>query len=162
MSKDSLISFRVSKDLHTSLAQIAKEDGRSLSSTIEMVLNNYLKERKAFPGYKKEKRQYPRKSLAVSAVINQPEPGHIGVGSITDISLGGLKVLIPKDFNEHIMIDSQKSKFEIIFNLPDDHKPIRMSCESNRVIDGENTINIGASFVDGDFKNYKTLQSYLM
>lgn len=162
MSKDSLISFRVSKDLHESLAQIAKEDGRSLSSTIEMVLNNYLKERKAFPGFEKEKRQYPRKSLAVSAVINQPKQGQIGVGSITDISLGGLKVLIPKDFKQQIIFDSQQSTFEIIFNLPDDHKPIRMSCESNRVVDSENTINVGASFIDGDFKNYKTLQAYLM
>jgi hypothetical protein len=49
--KRQLICFRVSKDLHESLAQVAKEDRRSLSSTIEMALTNYLKEKKAFPGY---------------------------------------------------------------------------------------------------------------
>ncbi len=54
MKKDSLICFRASKDLHESLAQVAKEDRRSLSSTIEMALNNYLKERRAFLVLKKK------------------------------------------------------------------------------------------------------------
>jgi hypothetical protein len=98
MKKNSLICFRASKDLHESLARVAKEDRRSLSSTIEIALNNYLKERRAFPGVEKEKRQYPRKTFSVSAVINQQEPGQMGIGAITDISLGGVKVLIPKDF----------------------------------------------------------------
>ena len=162
MKKNSLICFRASNDLHESLARVAKEDRRSLSSTIEMVLNNYLKERKAFPGVEKEKRQYPRKTLSVSAVINQQEPGQMGIGAITDISLGGLKVLIPKDFKQRIRIDSQNSSFEIVFSLPTENKPIRLFCESNRVIDAEDSINVGAFFADADFKSYKALQSYLM
>jgi hypothetical protein len=162
MKKDSLICFRASKDLHESLAQVAKEDRRSLSSTIEMALTNYLKERRAFPDVEKEKRQYPRKTLSVSAVINQPDPGQMGIGAITDISLGGVKVLIPKDFKQQILIDSQNSRFEIIFNLPTENKPIRLSCESNRVIDAADSINVGAFFVDADFKSYKALQTYLM
>ena len=145
MKKDSLICFRASSDLHESLAQIAKEDRRSLSSTIEMALNNYLKERRAFPGVEKEKRQYPRKTLSVSAVINQQKPGQMGIGAITDISLGGVKVLIPKDFKQQIIIDSQNSRFDIIFNLPIENKPIRLSCESNRVIDTEAALMSGLS-----------------
>ena len=162
MNKDSLICFRTSKDLHESLARVAKEDRRSLSSTIEMALTNYLKERKAFQGVEKEKRQYPRKTLSVPAVINQQELGQMGIGAITDISLGGVKVLIPKDFKHQILIDSQGSRFEIVFNLPTENKPIRLSCESNRVVDAEDSIHVGASFVDADFKSYKALQTYLM
>jgi hypothetical protein len=86
----------------------------------------------------------------------------MGIGAITDISLGGVKVLIPKDFKQQILIDSQNSRFEIIFNLPTENKPIRLSCESNRVIDAEDSINVGAFFVDADFKSYKALQTYLM
>ena len=92
MRKDSPICFRASKALHESLLRVAKEDRRSLSSTIEMVLTNYLKERKAFKCVEKEKRQYPRKTLSVSTVINQSEPGQMGIGAITEISLGGVKV----------------------------------------------------------------------
>ena len=162
MKKDSLINFRASKDLRESLAQVAKDDHRSLSSTIEMALTDYLKERKAFRGVEKEKRQYPRKALSVPAVINQQEPEQMGIGAITEISLGGVKVLIPKDFNYQIPIDSQGSRFEIVFNLPAENKPIRLSCESIRVVDVEDSIHVGAFFVDADFKSYKALQTYLM
>jgi len=34
----------------------------------------------------------------------------MGIGAITDISLGGVKVLIPKDFKQQILIDSQQFK----------------------------------------------------
>ncbi len=162
MKKDSLICFRVTKDLHESLDQVAKKDRRSLSSMIEMALTNYLKERKAFRGVDKEKRQYPRKTLSVPAVINQQEQSQMGIGSIMEISLGGVRILISKDFNHQILIDSQGSRFEIVFNLPAENKPIRLYCESARVVDSDDGIHVGAYFVDADFKSYKALQSYLM
>jgi hypothetical protein len=162
MKKDSLICFRASKELHESLAQAATEDRRSLSSTIEMILTNYMKEKNAIQGVEKEKRQYPRKALSVPVVINQQELGQMGIGAITEISLGGLKVLIPKDFKHQIHIDSKGLRFEIVFNLPDENKPIKMSCESIRVVDAEDSIHVGASFVGADFKSYKALQTYLM
>ncbi len=162
MTKNGHISFRASKDLHESLAQVAKEERRSLSSTIEMVLTNYLKGRKAFRGVEKEKRQYPRKALSVPTVINQQEPGKMGIGAITEISLGGVRVLIPKDFKHQILIDQKGSRFEIVFNLPTESMPITLSCESNRVVDAEDSIHVGASFVDADFRSYKALQTYLM
>jgi hypothetical protein len=162
MKKDNLISFRVSADLRESLLQIAKEDRRSLSSTIEMVLADSVEKRKAFSGIKKEKRQYPRENISVPAVINPQNHDQIGIGAITEISLGGLRILIPKDFQHNLMIDLQGSKFEIVFNLPSENKPIKLSCESRNVIDDQEGIRVGASFVDGDFQSYKALQTYLM
>ncbi|HET6461443.1 MAG TPA: PilZ domain-containing protein, partial [Syntrophales bacterium] len=125
-------------------------------------LTNYLKGRKAFQGVEKERRQYPRKVLSVPAVINQQESGQTGIGAITDISLGGVRLLIPKDFKHQLLIDSRGSRFEIVFSLPAENKPIRLSCESNRVVDGEDGVQVGACFVDADFKSYKTLQTYLI
>jgi hypothetical protein len=162
MRKDSLICFRLSKNLHESLAKVARDERRSLSSTIEIILTNYLKEKKVFKSIKREKRQYPRKALSIPAVINQQEHGQIRMGAITEISLGGVKILIPKDFKHRILIDSQGSRFEIFFNLPADNKPIKLFCESNRVVDAEDSIHVGAFFVDADFKSYKALQTYLM
>ena len=161
MKKDSLICFRASKELHESLAQVAEEGRRSLSSMIEIVLTNYLKEKNAFRKVDKERREYQRKILSVPAVINQQEPEQMGIGTITDISLGGVKVIIPKDF-KCILTESQCSRFEIVFNLPTESRPIRLSCESSRVVDAEDSVHVGASFVDADFKSYKALQTYLM
>jgi hypothetical protein len=49
-----------------------------------------------------------------------------------------------------------------VFNLPNENKPIKLFCESQRVVDASDSIYIGASFVDADFKSYKALQTYLM
>lgn len=162
MKKDSLICFRASKDLHRSLTQIAKENQRSVSSMIEMALNDYLKERKSMPADKMEKRQYPRKSISVPTIINQIDNGQIGMGSISEISLCGVSILIHKDFQNNIQIHTEGSKFEIVFNLPAENKPIKLSCESKRVAEADDCIHVGATFVDAGFQNYKTLQTYLM
>jgi len=50
MNKDSLIAFRTSKELHKILTQVAKRERRSLSSMIEMVLTDYVKEKKESQG----------------------------------------------------------------------------------------------------------------
>ena len=133
-----------------------------LETIMDCYLFNDLKSREIFGSFKKEKRQYPRKAVSVPAVINQQESGQTGTGAITEISLGGVRLLIPKDFKHQILIDSRGSRFEIVFSLPAENKPIRLSCESARVVDAEDSIQVGAFFVDADFKSYKTLQTYLM
>ena len=70
--------------------------------------------------------------------------------------------MLPKDMKDPLRIDGQGSKFEVVFNLPANNKPIRLSCESRSVIDSKDSVQIGASFVNADFQNYKALQAYLM
>ena len=163
MKKESTICFRASKELHSSLVQVSKEDRRSLSSTIAIILSDYLNKRK-LSAYetRQEKRQYPREVISVPAVIKQPDTQQEGIADIMEISLGGLKIMLPKDMKDRLRIDGQGSKFEVVFNLPSSNKPIRMPCESKRFIDSKDGIHIGASFVDADIQNYKALQSYLM
>lgn len=163
MIKDSSICFRASKEMRASLLQISKEDRRSLSSTIANILSDYLKKRKgASATDKSEKRQYPREALSVPAVINQPETSQMGIAAITEISLGGLKILLPRELEERLAIEAQGSRFEVVFNLPSNNKPIRLSCESRNVADIEDDFQVGATFVDADFENYKSLQAYLI
>ncbi len=162
MRKESLICFRTSKDLHESLSYIAKKSRRSLSSIIEMALTSYAKERKAFQSIVNDKRQYPRKVLSVPVVMNLRESGQVAIGAIADISLGGVKILIPKNFKYQIPIDELGSRFEIVFSLSTEQQPLSLFCESRRIIDNEDNICIGASFIDADFNSYKTLQAYLM
>jgi len=162
MNKENIICFRTSKHLHESLVKAAKKDRRSVSSMIEMVLINYLKEREAFRSVENEKRQHPRKALSVPAVIHQPNRGQMAVGSIEEISLGGVRVILPKDFRQQILIDSHGTRFEIVFNIPPENKPVRISCESVRIVDTEDGMRIGAFFIDADFKSYKAVQTYVI
>jgi len=162
MKKESLICFRVSKDLHQSLIQVAKKDQRSLSSAIEFALVRYLEGRKMSDGVGKEKRQYPRETLSIPALIYKQEREQMDVATITDISLSGVKILIPKDFNNKMVADSECARFEIAFTLPAVNMPIKLTCESKRVVDSPDSIQIGASFVDANFQSYRALQTYLM
>lgn len=162
MRKESLICFRTSKDLHESLAYIAKKSRRSLSSIIEMALTSYAKERRAFQGVANDKRQYPRRVLSVPVVINLRESGQMAIGAIMDISLGGVRILIPRNFKYQIPIADKGSRFEIVFSISSEKQPVSLICESKRVIDTEEGICVGASFIDADFNSYKILQTYLM
>jgi hypothetical protein len=54
MNKDSLIAFRTSKELHRILTQVAKKERRSLSSMIELVLTDYLKDKKESLGIEQQ------------------------------------------------------------------------------------------------------------
>jgi len=164
MRKDSIICFRVSKDLHESLANIARKEKRSLSSIIEIVLSNYVTERKSFKNPTKERRQYPRKGIVAPVLIKQHDSGEtkLDTGSITDISLGGVRITIPRDAKCVILNDAQTSQFEIIFTLPNENKLVYLTCEPRRVFNDEESMHVGASFVDANFQSYKTLQTYLM
>jgi hypothetical protein len=163
MKKDTSICFRASRDLHEALLKISKEDRRSLSSTIAIILSDYVTKRKVVTDEaKKEKRQFPREVLSVPAVINQPATDQVGIAAITEISLGGLKILLPKELEERLMLEGEGSRFEVVFNLPTTNKPIRLACESKCCIDHQDSVQIGASFIDADFQNYKALQAYLI
>ncbi len=163
MKKDSIICFRVSKELHKSLIKIAHKEKRSLSSIIEIVLTGYTKDHQSFKDIKKERRQFPRKSILAPALIKKYGPGEtkLDTGSITDISLTGLQITIPRDTSS-LIIDAQTSKFEIIFTLPNKNRPIYLTCELRRIVDAEDSINVGASYIDANFQSYKALQTYLM
>lgn len=163
MKKESSICFRASKELHHSLLQISREDRRSLSSTIAIILSDYLNKRMVSTvETKHEKRQYPRKALFAPAVVNQPDTEQEGIAAITEISLGGLKIMLPKDMEDRLKIDGQGSKFKVSFNLPSNNKSICLSCESQNAVNSKDSVHIGASFVDADFQNYQALQTYLM
>ncbi len=111
---------------------------------------------------KHEKRQYPRKAFFAPAVVNQLDTEQEGIAAITEISLGGVKIMLPKDMEDRLKIDGQGSKFKVSFNLPSNNKSICLSCESQNAVNSIDSVHIGASFVDADFQNYQALQTYLM
>ena len=162
MTKDNTISFRTSKGLHSSLVQAAKEARRSLSSLLEMIIENYLRDKKALRSVEIERRRYRRKAFHVPAVINQTDLGRMAVGTVSDISLDGVGIIISRDLKYQTALNSQGSNFELVFNLPSGNHVLRIACESRRIVESDDGIHVGASFVNADFKAYQSLQEYLM
>jgi hypothetical protein len=160
MKKDLTICFRTSDDLRTSLEKIAADERRSLSSIIETILYDFLKQKKALQSLKQERRRYPRKPVSFPTFVYKSgsEEQALQPGTIVDISLGGIRILIPYDAK----VD-EAANIGTLFTLPNEKIPLKMHCAVNRVIPAEENIKeVGASFVDSDFASYQKLQNYLV
>ena len=127
-------------------------------------LFNDLQSQKMFNGFKKEKRQYPRMATSVPAFISKggSKEAKLHIGSIMDISLGGVRISIPRAMKHKVLTDPLTNEFEIIIALPDENEPIHLKCKSRRVSYSKDNMDIGASIIDTDIHNYKALKSYLM
>jgi PilZ domain len=123
-----------------------------------------LRNREAFNGFEKEKRQYPRIITSIPAFISKGRSGgeKLPVGSITDISLGGLQISIPRGMKYKVLNGRKTTEFEIITKLPKGNKPIHLKCKSQRVVSSKDSIRVGASVIDADFRSYRAFKNYLM
>lgn len=164
MTKGITICFRTSENLRRELEEIAGEDRRSLSSTIENILYDHLEKRKAAVRFQEEKRRFPRKNLSVPALISGPgsqkmEPW---AGMVVDISLGGLRISIPGGMPLEIGADGEKSRLSIVFSLPHIKKALSVQAVPRHVYKYDDETGLGVSFVDADVAAYQTLRSFLM
>ncbi len=159
MKKDVTICFRTSDDLRASLEKVADGERRSLSSVIETVLFTYLKDKTGGRNSKGERRNYARKEVSLPAFIykRDSKDSTLQTGIIFDLSLGGLRVSIPQEYEA-----VQNTEFDTIFTIPTEKTPIKMKCTVKRILEGtDNTKEVGADFVDGDFGGYQKLHKYL-
>jgi hypothetical protein len=162
MRKEVTICFRTSEELRSALERAAREDRRSLSSAIELILTDYLEKNHEFP-HQKERRRFMRKQVSIPAQVRSNDwekKEHTAV--ILDISLSGLRVSLPKESMPEIYEGEETPTFETSFVLPREEKSIRIVCRPQRVVPVNGNIHVGASFVDSDFTNYQQLQQYLV
>ena len=164
MKKPITICFRTSEELRGTLERMAREDRRSLSSMIELVLTDYLKGKRDFSDRDQmERRRYPRKQVTLPAYVEVSDAGDTQYGAvILDLSLGGMRVSIPKECVSKIYEKGKKSRFATSFTLPSEKNPVRVVCEPERMVPSNGNVHVGASFVDADFAVYQRLQQYFV
>jgi c-di-GMP-binding flagellar brake protein YcgR len=164
MRKHSTICFRTSNEIRKALESISVSERKSLSSIIETILFQHLKDRKTLQAVGSERRRYTRKKVSLPALIREAstEYREYQAGTIIDISLGGLKIAVPKGTTIEITTDEQTKAIEVAFALPDATHLLRMKCQPRRANDAITDFQIGASIEDADFNSYKVLQQYLM
>ena len=156
------ICFRTSEELRGALETAARKDRRSLSSVIESILTDYLKRNRGFSN-RVERRRYPRKQVTIPAYVEVSDTGITRHGAvILDLSLGGMRVSVPKECVSKIYERGEKSHFKMSFTLPSENKPVRVVCKPERVVPSNGNVYVGARFVDADFTAYQRLQQYLI
>ena len=164
MKKDITICFRTDNTIKNFLNEIATEERMSLSSVIEKILQirlETIKDRRIVGG---ERRYYNRRQVSLPAFIidSAPRDNAIQTAKVIDLSLGGVRITVPKEINLSICRDTEGDQFHIIFTFPDVAHPIKMKCQPQRISDCGKELQIGASFVDADFKGYQDLQAHLL
>jgi hypothetical protein len=164
MRKDITICFRTDKAIRNSLELIANKDRQTISFVIETILFNHLKEKKALDRIGQEKRKYNRKQVSLPAFIMDSGPAtkDFKTGKVMDISLGGIRLSVPRGVDMTVSTDNETKEFHIIFTMPDAMQPINFKCKSKRVVECGGDLHVGATFVDSDFQSYQALQKHLM
>jgi hypothetical protein len=160
--KEVTICFRTSEDLRGALESVAREDHRSLSSAIELILTEYLSKNREFP-QQQERRRYMRRQVSIPARVKTVDSrARVHEAVILDISLSGLRISLPRESVADIYEEAENARFETSFVLPQEEKSVRFVCRAKRVVPINGDIQVGASFIDTDFVNYQQLQQYLM
>lgn len=164
MKKGITICFRTSEELRDVLKKISAEDRRSMSTTIETIIFEHLAARTEIKEIKDEKRRYPRKQVSIPALVQKPhsDDKQFQAGIIIDLSLTGVRISVPREQGYEIRENKETSRIEIIFPLSDSKRPLAMQCMPRTVVEANDEVKIGASFVDSDFLSIQALQNYLI
>jgi hypothetical protein len=164
MKKDITTCFRTSEVLRGALEAVARGDRRSLSSSIELILTDYLKKNRDFPEQgPPEKRRCERRRVVIPAhvktgAIHAPRHGAV----ILDMSLGGMCLFVSRECVSQIHEAGEESQFEASFLLPESYRGVRFICRIERVVPSAGNDYMGASFVNAEFSDYQQLQQYLI
>jgi hypothetical protein len=164
MRKDITICFRTDKIIRNSLEKMAEEGRRTISAVIETILYEHMKEKKVLQGIGQERREYNRKQVSLPAFVMdaRSDAKQVQTGKVLDISLGGIRLSVPKGVQLSISTDPETNEFHVIFTLPEVTQPINMKCKPQRVFEQGEDLYVGAAFVDSDFKSYQNLQRHLI
>jgi len=111
----------------------------------------------------KERRRSGREKLTLPVLIGEANvaPDNYESGTAIDISILGIRFLVPKGTLLGSKEDRESTEFTVILTLSDDQKPIEVKCQSRYFLDTEGGIEIGANFVDPDAQIYQPLRQYL-
>jgi hypothetical protein len=140
------------QDLQTNCNQcVLKKDGNCpyIEAIVDCYLFRDLNSREVSYVFKKEKRKHPRTTTSIPAFISSGGSGKekLYIGSIKNVSLGGLLISIPQGMKHKVLTDPQTTEFDIITTFPDKNKPIHLKCKSQRVVYYRDNIHVGASII---------------
>jgi len=164
MKKDSTICFQTSSEIKSFLEKIAEKESQSISSVVESIIYDYLKNDKAVEGIFQNRRRFERKTVSIPVYIGDIrwQRRDFVAGTILDISLGGIKMSIPKGTNVEIQNISETDNLSIIFRVPDSHWPIKVKISPQRIFESAEEVQLGAALINPDFHAYSALQKYLI
>lgn len=162
MKKDREICFQTTAEIQEKLENIAESKGRSLDSLLEYIVQGYLSKSSSEAN---DKRQFPRLEASIPVVVQiqfDSNETHYRTGEIIDISMGGVRISLPKHemINYEMVLNS--TNVEILFKLPESQHTITFKCAPKRMQDEQDSLQMGATFVESDLFSQQALHKYML
>lgn len=164
MRKEISICFRTTENLRGLLKTIAVAERRSISSLIETIVYDFLKDQKKLAIDKDERRSHSRKKVFFPSLVRKDvqNGSKLHAGVVIDLSPGGLQLSVPRGSNFEVQEAGKPSGFEVFFTLPNSNKPLQMNCNPCWVDKAKDEMKIGASFADSDYSKLNLIHNYLL
>jgi hypothetical protein len=162
--KKETICFQTSSEIRSSLEKIAGKEGQSVSSVVESIIHHYLQNDQAVEGIFQNRRRFERKKISIPAYIGDTrwQRDDFVEGTLLDLSIGGIRVSIPKGTKVDVRNIGETDELSVIFRIPSCYWPIHVKISPEEVIESADEVQIGASLIHPDFQAYSALQKYLM
>lgn len=165
MNKKIEICFQTSPNVREKLEELAGNKGLEVSTLIQNIVMDFFGRKRCEADSGSEKREFPRHTTAIPVVVQihfgQNET-HYRTGTILDISMGGVRITLPKheNLNSDIIMDS--NHLEILFRLPRAGRASTFRCEPKRTSTFDENIELGAKFTDADLMSQQLVHKYIM
>jgi len=166
LKKDTVFALRMAKTVREALNEAAKKDCRSVSSMLDKIITDYLIKRGFLeePGAFKERRMYPRKSVAIpaKATTKTGMESESFQSIVLDISMGGVKVLYPKGTEIKFTSKEDLPHFQLSFEPPFVDEEIGFNCGTCHMMNTGGGSLVGAAFINPEGTSLQKLSKYIM
>ena len=118
---------------------------------------------KGVEGTFQNRRRFERKKVSIAAYIGDPrwQRHDFVAGTMLDISLGGIKLSIPRETSVETQDLTETDELSIIFSIPTCLWPISMKISPQRICESVDEVQLGASLINLSSPAYSALQKYL-
>lgn len=165
MKKDTIYSLRLNSLIRDALKKAAALECRTVASLLDKIITDYLKKEGILTQFDlgAERRRYLRESIPLTSrtILKNGETIDSFPSVVRDISLGGVKLIFPKDAEIKITPSAMLSHFELSIVFPKDENQLIFACDARHIHRTDSEIQIGASFKDMDTDQVQRLSGYL-
>ena len=165
MKKDTAYSLRMNSNVRAALKKAAEANCRTTASLLDKIITDFLKNEGFMTKRQlgEERRRFSRKRIPLpSKTVLRTNGKTDSIPSVVkDISLGGVKVVFPRDIEKKITTSSMLPHFDLSVDFPRDNRQLTFECDMRHLNKTDSEIQVGAAFENISKKNIQRLKNYL-
>ena len=119
MKRDARITCRITAKIRKGLEEFAFNEGRSLSSAVDLILAGFFKGHSMLKDGS-EKRRYGRRSLTVPVLVKAADSpaSALDAAVVLDVSLGGMCISMPEAAKSIIGSEGGSGRLKLLSRSP--------------------------------------------